>query len=360
MNHNTRTNHYAGLERRHRTQIIGGLRDAGLTYTQIRELLGVSLRQIETVLGEAQALRANGFRAKEIAAELGVPAGSLGRILPSRRQAAITERQSQVLRAVSDMRGMQVDVLAQYLNVLESSAYAIVRELIAKGLLCQLEKVQRGRAWVYAPPKVEARYLGWRPAAWTPPLMYAEHYRAVAQARIMLVGNDPAAFISERALHREAAVAVRIAAEKQRGTAVLEFSTGINPVPGRPHLHDGRFLGVVGGNYGWWALEVELSVKDKAHMDTALQGAIRAARDAHPYTMVGLLYLCRTTAVLNNVEAAAARLPAEFESLPLHLRIRDFDKEWAAFRDRRQSIREADREAKSERHTIFEISKEAS
>lgn len=85
MNHNTRANHYAGLERRYRTQIIGGLRDAGLTYTQIRELLGVSLRQIETVLGEAQALRANGFRAKEIAAELGVPTGSLGRILPSPR-----------------------------------------------------------------------------------------------------------------------------------------------------------------------------------------------------------------------------------------------------------------------------------
>ncbi|MFE3758007.1 hypothetical protein ACFXO9_27195 [Nocardia tengchongensis] len=356
MNHNTRNSCYAGLERRHRPQIIGGLRGTGLTYTQIRELLGVSLRQVEAVLGEAQALRANGFRAKEIAAELGVPAGSLGRILPPRRQAAITERQSQVLRAVSDMRGMQVDVLAQYLNILESSAYAIVRELIAKGLLCELEKVQRGRAWVYAPPRVQARYLGWRPAEWTPPLMYAEHYRAVAQARIMLVGNDATAFISERALHREATVTARLAAEKRRGTAVLEFSTGIDPLPGRPHLHDGRFLGVVGGNYGWWALEVELSVKDKAHMDTALQGAIRAARAAHPYTMVGLLYLCRTAAVLNNVEAAAGRLPAELAALPLDLQIQDFDKQWKAFLAARRTVREA----KHQRHNIFEISKEAS
>ncbi|MET8428365.1 hypothetical protein [Nocardia sp. NPDC004860] len=356
MNHNENNTRYAGLERRHRTQIIAGLRDAGLTYTQIRTLLGVSLRQVETVLGEAQALRASGFRAKEIAAELGVPAGSLGRVLPPARRATITERQSEVLRAVSDMRGMQVDVLAQYLNVLESSAYAIVRELIAKGLLCELEKVQRGRAWVFAPPRVEARYLGWRPAEWTPPLMYAEHYRAVAQARIMLVGNDAAAFISERALRREATTAARIAAEKRRGTAVLEFSTGIDPLPGRPHLHDGRFLGVVGGNYGWWALEVELSVKDKAHMDTALQGAIRAARDAHPYTMVGLLYLCRTDAVLNNVEAAAGRLPAELASLPLDLQIQDFGKQWKAFLAARRTAREA----KRQRHTIFEISKEAS
>ncbi|MFE3000728.1 hypothetical protein ACFXG4_37730 [Nocardia sp. NPDC059246] len=359
MNHNENNTRYAGLERRHRTQIIAGLRDAGLTYTQIRTLLGVSLRQVETVLGEAQALRASGFRAKEIAAELGVPAGSLGRVLPPARRATITERQSEVLRAVSDMRGMQVDVLAQYLNVLESSAYAIVRELIAKGLLCELEKVQRGRAWVFAPPRVEARYLGWRPAEWTPPLMYAEHYRAVAQARIMLVGNDPRAFISERTLRREATTAARIA-EKRRGTPVLEFSTGIDPLPGRPHLHDGRFLGVVGGNYGWWALEVELSVKDKTHMDTALQGAIRAARDAHPYTMVGLLYLCRSDAVLNNVEAAAGRLPAELAALPLDLQIQDFDKQWNAFLAARHQLRVAAREAKRERHNIFEISKEAS
>ncbi|WP_458686403.1 hypothetical protein [Nocardia tengchongensis] len=347
---------YTALERRHRTQIIGGLRDAGLTYTQIRALLGISLRQVETVLGQAEALRNQGFRTKEIAAELGVPAGSLGRVLPPRRRGTLTARQDQALSAIVHMRGMQVDVLADYLNVLESSAYALLRELISKGLLCELKKVQRGRAWAYAPPKVEYRYLGWRTKEWSPPLMFAEHYRAVSQARIMLVGNDPRAFISERTLRQEAARAARVAAEKRRAATVLEFSSGLEPMPGRPHIHDGRFLGVVRGAYGWWALEVELSLKDAAYMDTALQGAIRAARDASPYTMVGLLYLCRTKAVKDNVENASQRLPAELKALPLDLQIQDFDKQWTAFRKHRTDIREAEREAKCQRRNIFEHS----
>ncbi|MFB8001542.1 hypothetical protein [Nocardia sp. NPDC056000] len=351
---------YAALERRHRTQIIGGLRACGLTYTQIRELLGVTLRQVETALGEAHALQAQGFRAREIAAELGVPAGSLGRVLPPRRRDTVTERQSQVLHAVTHMHGMQVDVLAEFLNVLESSAYAIVRELIAKDLVYPLEKVQRGRAWVYTPPRVGTRYLGWRPQDWTPPLMFAEHYRAVAQARIMLVGSDPQLFISERTLRREATVAARAAAEKRRGAPVLEFSSGLAPMPDRPHIHDGRFLGVVRGTHGWWALEVELSVKDSAYMDTALRGAIRAARDAGPYSMVGLLYLCRTSAVADNVQAASERLPAELTALPLDLEIQDFDSQWKAFLDRRRAGRAAARTANRLRRNTFAISKEAS
>ncbi|MFJ9368775.1 hypothetical protein ACIRRA_30715 [Nocardia sp. NPDC101769] len=342
---------YVTLDRHHRVQIIDGLRAAGLTYTEIRELLGVSLRQIETVLGEAETLRAQGFRTKEIAAELGIPVGSLGRVLPARRRGTLTARQDEVLAGVTHMRGMQVDVLAEYLNVLESTGYALVRELITKGMLCELKKVQRGRAWVYAPPQVEHRYLGWKPREWTPPLMYAEHYRAVAQARIMLVGNDRRAFISERTLRHDATRAAKLAAENRRGAPVLEFSTGREPIPGRPHIHDGRFLGVVRGTYGWWALEVELSVKDADYMDTALRGAIRAAHDAYPYSMVGLLYLCRSAAVLKNVEAAADRLQAEseFKNSPLDLRIQDFDKQWESFLKARNSMREAKREEKRER-----------
>ncbi|MFE3222916.1 hypothetical protein [Nocardia sp. NPDC059228] len=342
---------YAALDRRHRVAIIDGLRAAGLTYHKINKLLGVSLRQIETVLGEAEALRAQGFRTKEIAAEIGIPVGSLGRVLPARRRGTLTARQDEVLAGVTHMRGMQVDVLAEYLNVLESTAYALVRELITKGMLCELTKVQRGRAWVYAPPQVEQRYLGWKPGEWSPPLMYAEHYRAVAQARIMLVGSDRRAFISERTLRHDANRSARVTAEKRRTAMMLEFSTGREPIPGRPHIHDGRFLGVVRGTYGWWALEVELSVKDRVSMDTALRGAIRAAQDAHPYSMVGLLYLCRSEAVLKNVEAAANRLEseAEFADSPLALHIQDFDKQWKSFLDARNALREAKRKEKRKR-----------
>ncbi|QLY33961.1 hypothetical protein H0264_18550 [Nocardia huaxiensis] len=360
MNHNEGTNPYAVLERRHRVQVIDGLRANGLTYTEIRELLGVTLRQIETVLGEAEVLRAKGFRTKEIAAEIGVPPGSLGRVLASRRRGTLTARQDEAVSAIVHMRGMQVDVLAEYLNVLESSAYALLRELIAKGLVCELKKVQRGRAWAYVPPKVEHRYLGWRTKDWSPPLKFAEHYRAVAQARIMLVGSDPRAFISERVLRQAAARAAQIAAEKRHGTPVLEFSSSLEPMPGRPHIHDGRFLGVVRGTYGWWALEVELSVKDNAYMDIALQGAIRAAADAHPYTMVGLLYLCRSKAVKDNVEAASERLPADLQELPLDLEIQDFDKRWAEFVKNRMEARAAAREAKRLRRNLIDITQEAS
>ncbi|WP_280359321.1 hypothetical protein [Nocardia otitidiscaviarum] len=332
---------YAAVERRHRVQIIGGLRDAGLTYTQIRALLGVTLRQVETVLGEAETLRAQGFRTREIAAELGVPAGSLGRVLAPRRRDTITERQDQVLDALAHMHGMQVDVLAEFLNVGESTAYAIVRELIAKRLVCPLKKVQRGRAWVYLPRDVAARYLGWRPPDWTPGLALSEHYRAVAQARIMLVGSDPRLFVSERVLRHTATVTARAAADKRRRAAVGEFSTGRVPLPGRPHLHDGHFLGVVSGVHGWWALEVELSAKDPAYLDTAVQGAIRAAVDTGPYTLVGLLYLCRTKTVADAVEAATHRLPASLAALPLDLEIQDFDHAWNSFLARRTAARNA-------------------
>lgn len=353
----TPVDRFAALERRHRTQIIAGLREHGLTYTQIRKLLNITLRQVETVLGEAETLRAQGFLVREIAAELGVPAGSLGRILPSHRRTTITQRQDEVLAALAHMHGMQVDVLAEFLNVEETSAYAIVRELIAKRLVYPLKQVQRGRAWVYADRNVNARYLPWRPREWTPPLTHANHYRAVAQARIMLVGSDPHLFISERVLRHQATVAARVAAaEKRRGAPVLEFSSGLEPMRNRPHIHDGRFLGVVRGTHGWWALEVELSEKDATYMDIALQGAIRAANDAGPYTMVGLLYLCRTKAVADNVHAASERLPAELDALPLDLQIQDFDKQWTEFLKRRNEIREAIRK----RRAALDLPQEAS
>ncbi|MGX1805177.1 hypothetical protein ACWIGI_05635 [Nocardia sp. NPDC055321] len=356
MNHNQKIDRCAALERRHRIQIIAGLRSTGASYTEIRELLGITLRQVEAVLGEAEALRGQGFRIREIAAELGVPVGSLGRVLPARRRDTVTGRQSQVLAGTAHMHGMQVDMLAEFLNILESSAYAIVRELIAKGLVMPLEKVQRGRAWVYPRRDVAARYLNWRPADWKPPLTHANHYRAVAQARIMLVGSDPSLFVSERTLRHQATIAARAEAQNRRGTAVLEFSSGLEPMRGRPHIHDGHFLGVVQGTHGWWALEVELSVKDAPYMDTALQGAIRAARDAGPYSMVGLLYLCRTPAVRKNVGDALNRLPAELQALPLELHVRDLDKDWTAFITRRREARTA----KAQRRNLFDISQEAS
>ncbi|MBO0853598.1 MAG: hypothetical protein J2P18_07505 [Nocardia sp.] len=358
MNHTTRNNPFAALERRYRPQIVAGLRAAGLTYSEIRRTLGISLRQVEQHAGEGAALRAQGYSVAEIAAELGVPAGSMGRVLPGPRASELTERHTEVLAAASHMHGMQIDVLAEFLNVYESSAYAIARVLVDNGH-ASMAKVQRGRAWLVPKRDVAARYLGWRPPEWVPSLMFAQHYRAVAQARVMLVGSDPQLWVSERVLRHEAARRVRVEAEARNRKPVLEFSTSREPVAGRPHIHDGWFCGVVDGLYGWWALEVELTEKDPHHLDSALSGAFRSARDAQPHRLVGLLYLCRTDRVIAAVKAAKKRLPQELSALQLELAIGDFDAEWDQHLATRRRMRDA---AKANRlHTnLIRLSKEAS
>ncbi|NKY48381.1 hypothetical protein [Nocardia cerradoensis] len=360
MNHNTKTDaaDFVALERRYRPQIVAGLRAAGLSYGEIRRTLGIPLRQVEKQLGEAAALRAQGYSVAEVAAELGVPAGSMGRILPGPRQDTATERQAEVLSATSHMHGLQIDVLAEFLSVHESSAYAIARVLVDNGW-ASLAKVQRGRAWLYPKRDVAARYLGWRPSEWEPPLMFAHHYRAVAQARIMLVGSDPQAWVSERVLRHEAGKRLRAEAEARNRKPVLEFSTGREPMPNRPHVHDGWFCGVIDGTYGWWALEVELTEKDPNHLDSALAGAFRSARDAQPHRLVGVLYLCRTERVIAAVTAAKKRLPRELADLPLLFAVGDFDEQWQQHTDKRRAMRAA-KSANRHRDNLIRLSKEAS
>ncbi|MFI6364165.1 hypothetical protein ACIBG0_15595 [Nocardia sp. NPDC050630] len=354
MNHNAKKSRYASLERRHRTQIVGGLRDLPkpLTYREIAQLLGISLRQVERCLGEAAALRGQGLTKREVAEEIGVPYGSLGRVLSVPHRKTVTARQDAALAALTDMHGMQVDVLAWFLNTSLSSAYDLAAILIERGLVHPLVEVQPGRAWVYPKPDTAARYLSWRPKDWKPPLMYANHYRAVAQARIMLVGSDPQLWVSERILRRRAEIA---ASETRSGQ--LMFSTGRAPKRDRPHVHDGRFLGEVDGKHGWWALEVELTEKkDRAQMDAALAGALRAARDSVEESVVGLLYLCRSARVQDVVNAAYDRLPRELADLSLLFATGDFDDEWTKFLAARNQARAAKRRARNGLH----ISKEAS
>ncbi|MGV9616278.1 hypothetical protein [Nocardia xishanensis] len=348
MNHKMRMARWASMERRHRDQIVGGLRDAGLTYSQISRTLGISLAQVERCLGEATALRGLGLTKQQVADEIGVPYGSLGRILPPVRRQALTARQNAALAAVSDMHGMQVDVLAWFLSTTLSSAYDLADSLITSGQVHPLISAQRGRAWVVPKRDTAARYLGWRPAEWKPTLMYANHFRAVAQARIMLVGPDPTLWVSERTLRHRAEIAASESKSRH-----LEFSTGRAPKRNRPHVHDGRFLGAVDGHHGWWALEVELTAKrERAHMDLALQGAVRSALHSEDEPVIGLLYLCRSAAVLDLVNAAYKRLPAELRSDRLLWAIGDFDDEWTTFLAHRHRTKAAARG--------LHISKEAS
>ncbi|WP_067478732.1 hypothetical protein [Nocardia amamiensis] len=363
MNHNTknapRWDQYAALEFEHRDQIIAGLRGSGLTYQEIARQLCIRARQVEQVLGEVAALRAREVSQAEIARRVGLPRTTVQDLLRGERASRSTPRKTKALRALVDMHGMQVDVLGWFLGMERNHVYSLAKQLHDEGRIYELEDVQAGEKWVVPTRVTAARYLGWRPADWRPPLGLAEHYRAVAQARIMLVGSDPQLWVSERVLRHR----VGKTATGKGKTGAVEVSTGPEPRLGHPHVHDGRFLGVVKGRHGWWALEVELSKKDPDYMDIALKGAIRAARDSRDEALVGVLYLCRNPAVLDNVVAASERLPHnEFGDLALDLVIRDFDREWAKFLTRYAAMREAQKQQSPNRRrrTLIHLTQEAS
>ncbi|MEU7141702.1 hypothetical protein ABZ942_19785 [Nocardia sp. NPDC046473] len=339
MNHNKRAaSRYGDLEFDYRDQIISGLRGSGAGYREIARLLGISARKVEAGLGEIAALHENGYSQSEISRRVGLPRTTVQDLLRSQRSSMSTARKTTALAALSEMHGMQVDVLAWFLGMEKNHTYSLVKALFEDKRIGELEQVQPGEKWVVPTRVTAARYLGWRPRDWHPPLMYAEHYRAVGQARIMLVGTAPERWISERRLWQRA----KDEANESR-SGLTDFSTGRAPRAGRPHIHDGRFLGEVEGQRGWWALEVELSVKHGAHMDTALQGALRAARDATPESVVGLLYLCRSASVADNVNAAYDRLPRELAELSLLFAIGDFDDEWTSYLARRNKAKAAKR-----------------
>lgn len=352
MNHNKRIGRgrYEDLELEYRDQIIDGLRCAGLTYRDIARTVGVPARAVETVLGEIATLRSAGRSLDQISRIVGLPRSTTHEILGTARPQS-TATKTAVKAALSDMHGMQIDVLGWFLGMERNHVYRLAKQLVDDGEVGPLEQVQPGEKWVVPTRITAAKYLGWRPSNWSPPPGFAEHYRAVAQARVMLVGSDPNLWVSERVLRHRAQQGEAWASRSKVKANQVVVSTGREPMPGRPHVHDGRFLGVVKGRHGWWALEVELSKKDPAYMDTALKGAIRAARDSRDEQMVGVLYLCRSAEVLGNVTAAADRLPeSEFgPSLELDLVIEDFDARWRKFLTSYAAMREAAKAESSNR-----------
>lgn len=355
IDHKQKTARWAALEIEARDEIIAGLRDSGLTYQDISRLLSVRARRVEATLGEVTALHGRGLPMTEISARVGLPRSTAQGLVGVGRRLS-TGRKTEVLSALSQMHGMQVDTLGWFLGMERNHVYALVADLVRSKEVFKLKQVQPGEKWVVPTRITAAQYLGWRPPEWQPPLMFAEHYRAVAQARVMLVGSDPTLWVSERTLRH------RVQGGTQPGprSAPAPVSTGREPKLGRPHIHDGRFLGVVEDRYGWWALEVELSKKDPAAMDIALRGAIRAARDSDTEPMVGVLYLCHTTAVSDNVHAAAGRLPAEFSGLSLDLVIDDFDDYWSRWLARYGDLRAAKKAASPNRRrrTLIHLSEQ--
>ncbi|MFJ9367476.1 hypothetical protein ACIRRA_24055 [Nocardia sp. NPDC101769] len=327
--------------------IILGLRSDGRGYRDIANTLGITARQVENVLGEIAALRAAGIGHSEIGRRVGLPRRTVRDLLRDKRSPRSTLRKSAAITALAEQGGMQLDVLGWFLDMDRNHTYVLVKDLREEKLVRELEKIKAGDKWVMLRPGVDSRILGFPVREFRPSPKQAEHHRAVAQARIMLVGDDLEAWVSERVLWHRADVAAQESKSKYR-----EFSTGRNPRGGVTHIHDGLFLATVNGVSGWWALEVELTRKSAQDMDTALRGAVWAARDAAPEKVVGLLYLCRSAGVKDGVYAALDRLPPEVASIDIAFDARDFDDAWNDFL--------LDRAAKRKRRNKTRTSKDAS
>ncbi|MFC8386742.1 hypothetical protein [Nocardia sp. NPDC057272] len=313
-----------------RDDLIRTMRAAGDSYQDIRDQLGVTARTVENALGEVAELAARGRTHGDIADLVDLPRTTVRRLLSDRKESRSNARYEQTAHLIAEMYGVQVDVLADFLGIDIGHARSLARQLREDGLMLpKLIQVQPGEKWIVPTRDAASSFLGWEVrSTWRPPLKDAEHYRAVAMARALLVGMEPGAWISERQLRREA----ELSAPRTRGRARYIG-----------HIHDGRFLGVIEGHHGWYAVEVELTAKSATNMDKALQGAINAARHAEPDALAGVLYLCRGDDVVRVVEAANRRLPQNYADALVV--VGDLDAEWQDFRKTRRRMRAATRSA---------------
>ncbi|MFE3618083.1 hypothetical protein, partial [Streptomyces anulatus] len=282
-----------------RDDLIRTMRAAGDSYQDIRDQLGVTARAVEDAIGEVATLHEKGRSHGDIGDLVGLPRTTVRRLLSDKRESRPSARTNAAAELVVDMYGMQVDVLAEFLGIDLGHARTLARQMRKDGLMLpQPIAVQPGEKWLVPTKDTASGYLGWEVrTTWRPPTKDAEHYRAVAMARAMLAGMDPHAWVSERRLRRAAELDAR---QGRRSAARIVG-----------HIHDGRFLGVIDGTYGWWAVEVELTAKSTKNMDKALRGAVTAARHADPEPLSGVLYLCRGGDVFRVVCDAQDRLPAE-------------------------------------------------
>ncbi|WP_063005245.1 hypothetical protein [Nocardia salmonicida] len=313
-----------------RDELIRTMRAAGDSYQDIRDQLAVSARIVEDALGEVAELAAHGRTQGDIADLVGLPRATVQRLIRTGRDSRPNARHEQTARLIAEMYGMQADVLADFLGMEIGHVRSLARQLREDGLMLpKLIQVQPGEKWIVPTRDAASSFLGWEVhTTWRPPLKDAEHYRAVAMARALLVGMEPGAWISERQLRRDA----ELSAPRTRGRARYIG-----------HIHDGRFLGVIEGHHGWYAVEVELTAKSASNMDKALQGAINAARHAEPDALAGVLYLCRGDDVVRVVEAANRRLPQNYADALVV--VGDLDAEWQEFRKTRRQMRAATRSA---------------
>ncbi|MFE4456093.1 hypothetical protein ACFROC_01935 [Nocardia tengchongensis] len=115
----------------------------------------------------------------------------------------LTPRACEALVGLTEMRGMQLDVLADFMNVGRTQVYDLANRLLTANTVNLLEMVQRGPKWVVPTREAAGWVLGWRPGDWQPRPNFATHCRAVAKTRVALGACATGQWISDRIMRHE-------------------------------------------------------------------------------------------------------------------------------------------------------------
>ncbi|MEV6769935.1 hypothetical protein AB0N05_15040 [Nocardia sp. NPDC051030] len=151
-------------------------------------------------------------------------------------------------------------------------------------------------------PAVVAEQLSHPVSGWNPTRTNIVHKLAVARARAALCGLDPALWVPERKLLRDAAIA---AGQRPSGLMIVDRA-GLLPNPPAPlargHVHDGRYL----YRGTWLSVEVELTLKrpSRKRLVHTVFNAYQKARAVGD----GLLYLYADDRIGNALERAVTEL----------------------------------------------------
>ncbi|MEU1428122.1 hypothetical protein ABZ412_13710 [Nocardia sp. NPDC005746] len=115
----------------------------------------------------------------------------------------LTPRSVQALVGLTEMRGMQMDVLADFMGIGRTQVYNLANQLSAADVVQRIRTVQYGSKWVVPTRAAAGWVLGWRPGEWRPEPNFAAHCRAVARTRVALGACATEQWVSDRILRHD-------------------------------------------------------------------------------------------------------------------------------------------------------------
>ncbi|MFJ9365196.1 hypothetical protein ACIRRA_12350 [Nocardia sp. NPDC101769] len=107
------------------------------------------------------------------------------------------------LVGLTEMRGMQMDVLADFMGIGHAQVYDLANQLDAANTVRRIPAVQRGPKWVIPTRAAATWVLGWRPGDWQPAPNFATHCRAVARTRVALGARATDQWVCDRTLRHQ-------------------------------------------------------------------------------------------------------------------------------------------------------------